>query len=113
MLSKPEAFFSHVRASVFGGEISQPQVNGINAILDAWDRYGDGNLQQLTYALATPNVEPGGRYQPIYETGAKSYFAKYEPGTKLGNTIAGDGYKFRGAGAVQQTGRGNAIRTGA
>ncbi|MGV8830358.1 MAG: hypothetical protein ACOH2N_00140 [Devosia sp.] len=116
VLAQPDAFFRHVRTHLFGGHMAQSQVDGINAIIAAWAKYGDGNLQRLSYVLATPNVETGGAYQPVYEYGPRSYFNKYEPGTKLGkrlgNTVKGDGFRFRGTGMVQSTGRGNAIRAG-
>ncbi|MGV8865206.1 MAG: hypothetical protein ACOH2T_29220 [Pseudomonas sp.] len=116
ILAQPDTFFRHVRAHLFGGHMAQSQVDGINAILAAWAKYGDSNLQRLSYVLATPNVETGGAYQPVYEYGPRSYFNKYEPGTKLGkqlgNTVKGDGYRFRGTGMVQSTGRANAVRAG-
>lgn len=101
---------------IFGGALKQSQVDGINTILLGWQKYGDGNPQRLAYCLATTKHETADTMQPIHERGAVSYFKKYEPGTKigkvLGNTLKGDGYRFRGRGYVQLTGRANYAKAG-
>ena len=76
--------FDKVRP-LFGGKLSQSQVDGVNQIVSSWETYGDGNIRHLAYLLATARWETAHTMQPIYERGAKAYFNKYEPGTKIGN----------------------------
>lgn len=109
-------FFSTVRQSLFGGNLTQPQVDGLNFILDSWE--GDNAAKDgrwLAYALATTHHETATQMKPINEYGGDQYFFDmYDIGGKrpdvarqLGNTQPGDGVLFHGRGYVQLTGRTN------
>ena len=108
-------FYNSIRP-MFAGGLSQSQVDGIENLLDVWEGnyQATGSAEELAYNLGTAFHETGETMQPIRERGGRSYFNKYEPGTRigkvLGNTQRGDGYRFLGEGHVQNTGRGNAIK---
>ncbi|MBB2699450.1 hypothetical protein EFD56_23980 [Rhizobium phaseoli] len=66
-------FFDAVREELFKGELTQPQVEGITAILDAWERrFAPADLRWLAYILATAYHETAYTMQPVRETLAQS-----------------------------------------
>jgi putative chitinase len=134
-------FFASLRrrqSGVFGTSLTQSQVSGIEAILDE----GKGlPLSWLAYALATAYGETGGRMQPITENMNYTSASRIEqvfpsrrrkgiPNSqlvrnpqKLANTVyadilgnggpeSGDGWRYRGHGLVQLTGKDNFARMG-
>ena len=70
-----ENFFSAVRDAVFGGNLGQSQVDGLDFILDSWEGDGaDKDERWLAYVLATAHHETARKMQPIHEFGSDQYF---------------------------------------
>ncbi|MBX5089084.1 hypothetical protein HJB60_07860 [Rhizobium lentis] len=66
-------FFDAVRQELFRGELTQPQVVGMSAILDVWEkRFAQADRRWLAYILATAYHETAYTMQPVRETLAES-----------------------------------------
>ncbi len=64
---------------------------------------------RLAHFLAQIDHESGG-FKYLTELGNRAYFNKYEGRKDLGNTEVGDGFRFRGRGYIQVTGRYNYLQ---
>jgi hypothetical protein len=70
-----DLYFTAVRQDPFPGSLTQDQVDGQNAILDAWESvFPDGDLRWLAYALATTYHETSATMMPIEEYGNACLF---------------------------------------
>src|SRR4051812_20780046 len=99
-----QVFFDSVRNDPFGGSLDQQQVDGMGAILDAWEQYrGGDDIRWLANFLAQVFHETASVMMPIeeYGEGEGQPYGEEDPETKQ---------RYYGRGLIQITWRENYAR---
>ena len=92
-LHDPSTFFAIIRDTIFHGTISQPQVDGINAILDGWSNLSpNADPRYIAYSLATAYWETDRTMQPIAEYGLGANHPYGKPAGPNNQIYYGRGY---------------------
>jgi len=105
------AFFAAVRKSLFGGRLSQSQVDGMNDMLNAWESAGYTDLRWLAYIFGGVYHEVGRRMVPVREgfattdAGARAAVAKLFKAGRISRNYAlpVNGVSYYGRGRIQNT----------
>ena len=92
-----QKFFDGVRASLFGGKLSQSQVDGMNYLIDVWERYFEkpnprDGAKWLAYCMATVFHETGKKMTPVPEVGKGKGYAYGKPAGPYNQTYYGRGH---------------------
>jgi putative chitinase len=86
-------FFAQVRKLLFSNSLKQSQVNGLTAILDAWEKqYAREDDRWLAYALATTYHETDQKIKPIEEYGKGRGKPYGKPNPERGKIYYGRGF---------------------
>ncbi|MGA0327871.1 MAG: C39 family peptidase [Limisphaerales bacterium] len=90
--------------AIFGRDVTAIQLNDLNSCLD---RFAIDTPQRIQHFMAQIGHETGGLKWLEEIWGPTEAQKGYEGRRDLGNTQTGDGKRFKGAGAIQLTGRYN------
>lgn len=68
-MNNHKSFYDSIRATLFGGKISEDQFKGIDTILNEYDHMKPFDLRSLAYSFGTVYHETAKTMQPIEEYG--------------------------------------------
>ena len=85
--------FDYARGVLFDGKVAQGQVDGINRLLDRWERaHAQADDRWLAYILATVHHETDRKFEPIEEYGKGRKLPYGQPDVLTRQTYYGRGY---------------------